>query len=196
MAKKSSFLGKTTRQLLDIDEEVFNSLKRKDLAPIVTVLASTANKRIKEMKKRRKKGPAMRRLKKSGVEHFSVKGKTLNEVRREFARVKAFLKDETSTVTGYKSFIKSAVTKLRRNGIEITEENYERFTDLFDDLKDADASVSGRSLRYSALKELAEMVETTDYDNEEVLNKMLERVVELYESQQERTEISEFFALS
>lgn len=184
--------GKTTKQLLSLDEKDFLSLGRSDLAKVVSRLSSTANKRLKEFEERDQKSYATKRARKSGG-NFSVKGKDLNALRHEYARVKTFLRDETSTVSGYNRFIGEAVEKLREIGVEISQEKYKRFTDLWDNLKEQDATVRGREMRYKVLKELSVMVENKNLKDETVMRRIKQRVDQLYQEKIKKTENSEFF---
>ena len=184
--------GKSTKQLLSLDEKDFLSLGRSDLAKVVSRLSSTANKRLKEFEERDQKSYATKRARKSGG-NFSVKGKNLNALRHEYARVKTFLRDETSTISGYNRFIDEAIGKLREIGIEISREKYKRYTDLWDDLKEQDPTVKARDVRYKILKDLAVMVEDKNMANETVMERIKTRVDELYQEKMKKTETSEFF---
>ena len=159
---------------------------------MVSRLASTANKRLKEFEERDQKSYATKRAGKSGG-NFSVKGKDLNALRHEYARVKTFLRDETSTISGYNRFITEAVEKLKGIGVDISPEKYKRFTDLWDELKEQDATVRGRDMRYKVLKELSVMVENKNLKDETVLRRIRQRVDQLYQEKIQKTENSEFF---
>jgi len=64
-------------------------------------MGSVANKRISRLEKNEMETPAYNAIMCNGG-HISVKGKNLNQVRAEYARVSAFLKAKTSTVKGAK----------------------------------------------------------------------------------------------
>lgn len=184
--------GKSVKQLLSLDEKDFLKLDRADLARVLTRINSAANKRLVSLKKKNISSPATRRAIRSGGK-FSVAGKSLNQLRSEFSRVKTFMTSETSTRKGYKSFVKKSVSKLKQMGVKVSEENFERFTELFDELKDADASVSGRNLRYTVMRELSTMVENPELSDEEIIERIENRVQQIYEEQQE--DVSDFFEL-
>ena len=184
--------GKSVKQLLSLDEKDFLKLDRADLARVLTRINSAANKRLVSLQKKNISTPATRAASKSGGK-FSVSGKNLNQLRSEFSRVKTFMSSETSTRKGYKSFVKKSVSKLEQMGVKVSEENFERFASLFDELKSLDASVSGRSMRYSVMRELSTMVENSDLSDDEIIERIENRVQQIYEEQQE--DISEFFEM-
>ena len=106
------FNGKTTKELLNLDIKDFNALSRSDLSKLVSRLGSTANKRIKRLTQYLKRrggrwvekvnspGLDTRAINQLGNKKFGVGNKSRNEMYEEFARVRKFMKDKGSTVTG------------------------------------------------------------------------------------------------
>lgn len=184
--------GKSINDLVNMDANDFLSLNRSEASKVVSRLASAANKRLRSMSKT--PTPATKRAAKSGGA-FSVKGKTLNQIRSEYVRAKQFLQNETSTKKGYDKFVKAGVEQLGKMGVDISEKNYKRFTDLFDELKDNDPSVGNRQMRYKVMPELAKMVESGKLSDDEIIDRMKQRVVELYEEQERQSSVSDFFRL-
>lgn len=89
----------------------FNKLNEKDLRALTSRLVSAGNKRIRLLEKRGVKSPAYQAL---GTDvRFSTKlpkGTTkeqrVNLLRQEFSRARNFLTSKTSTMSGYKSYVK------------------------------------------------------------------------------------------
>lgn len=84
-----------------------NELTEKQLRQAVSTMGSVANKRLKRMEQRDiffGSGTGDETL--SGVRKFSVRGKSLDEVKREFKRVRNFLSNKQSSLTGMKEVYK------------------------------------------------------------------------------------------
>lgn len=70
-------------------------------------MAALANKRLNRLEKAGlHDSPAYKRWKEDGGARFSVKGKSHNELQKEFARMDRFIKAETSTVRGVNKTLK------------------------------------------------------------------------------------------
>lgn len=99
--------GHFTRPTKSEIKKDVSEMTRQELAKECYKLNSKLNKRIKRLEQATKKdgilSPALKSVQDSGGK-FSAKGKTLNELRKEYARAKAFEKMETGTVTGARAF--------------------------------------------------------------------------------------------
>ena len=78
-----------------------NLLNERSLRKAISSMGSAANKRLKRMEEKGvyfgdARGPDIV----SGVKKFSVRGKSLDELKREFRRVRNFLSDPQSSLTG------------------------------------------------------------------------------------------------
>ena len=75
--------------------------------------ASAANKRIKRLEEQGLTNtPAYRAWFGSGAEHFSVRGKSQNQVKSEMARIERFLDNATSTVRGAKANLSKIASEI------------------------------------------------------------------------------------
>lgn len=84
-----------------------NKLTRSELAKLVTKLDSAANKRIRRIEGAGVVSPAILKLKERFNQadfKFSVRGKNLNELRKQYTQVMGFLGMKTSTLTGARKF--------------------------------------------------------------------------------------------
>ena len=80
--------------------------KQKAFRQEVSRLNSMANKRIKRLANSKfNTSPAYQKWLKSGGEKFSIRGKSQQDVRKEYYRVQQFLNYETSTITGSKKVL-------------------------------------------------------------------------------------------
>ena len=102
-----------------------NELSESDLRKAVSTMSSVANKRLKRMENRNiffgddKGGETL-----SGVRKFSVRGKTLSEVKREFKRVKNFLDNPQSSITGMWNTLKKVKQKWGRTPTKRMKKDY------------------------------------------------------------------------
>lgn len=92
---------KFTDLLKDLTTEKLNKMNRKELAKVVSKLNAVANKRLKRLEEKEKETSAYNYVMRSGGK-FSVRGKNLNELRKEYKRVSGFLQSKTSTLKGAK----------------------------------------------------------------------------------------------
>lgn len=87
-------------------------------------LVSMANKRLKRLEEQNLiESPAYKKWVEDGGQKFSVKGKSMEEVKQEVARMNDFLKKQTSTVRGAKQYFKNVAN-------EVGIKTFDDFTDL------------------------------------------------------------------
>lgn len=87
-------------------------------------LVSMANKRLRRLEQQNLlNSPAYKKWVEDGGQKFSVKGKSMEEVKQEVARMNDFLKKETSTVKGAKQYFKNVAK-------EVGIKKFDDFTDL------------------------------------------------------------------
>lgn len=92
-------------------------------------LVSMANKRLRRLEEQNlTESPAYKKWVEDGAQKFSVKGKSIEEVKQEIARMEEFLRMKTSTVRGAKEYFKNVAK-------EVGIEKFEDFTDLQRKLK-------------------------------------------------------------
>lgn len=193
MAKKrehSAFIkGKSVTDILNTPIDVFNSLQIFDLRETVGRLVSAANKRLRTFERKGLSSPAVERVKDSGGK-FSTRGKNLNQLRAEFARLRGFFQSPTSTIKGVKKLENKVVNALKKQGVDISHVNYEKFWRAYERLKKIDPSIENTQLRYSYMREIASVMEDTP-DIDAIIEKMSERISLIYEEQ--RAVEDEFF---
>lgn len=115
MANRKPFTvtGKSIQQLTRLRVKTVQRMTEKELRAVVTRLASAANKRVRRIEQKGITTPATRAAERSGGK-FTAKGKNLNQLRNEYKRIKNFLRNETSTLKGYKKFAKRFERKLQK----------------------------------------------------------------------------------
>lgn len=87
--------------------------ERKQLADKVSQMARTANKRLDRLSKNNLEGQsAYAKWYQNGAVRFSVKGKSYQELQKEYWRVKDFLDSQTSTIKGAKENMQRVAEKV------------------------------------------------------------------------------------
>lgn len=92
-----------------------NLLNERSLRKAISSMGSAANKRLRRMEEKginfgEDKGPNTS----AGVKRFSVRGKSLDELKREFRRVRNFLSDSQSSLSGMWKALKEVKRKWGR----------------------------------------------------------------------------------
>ena len=173
--------GMSVSDILNMSERRFNKLTERELKLVVGRLVSAVNKRVRRFEKAGITTPATRALEKSGGK-LSVKGKSLNELRSEYARARNFLNMETSTRKGYEQVQKRISETLRERGYDISPNELDDMFEVYNDLLERDPSLSLSKDRYLLMQEIANMPD--DLDVSEKVLKAQERYTELYEQEQ------------
>ncbi len=104
----------TIEQLINLDITDVQRMNRRELAAVVSTLASAANKRLARLERSDvgELSPAYQQVKTGGRDRFSVKGKSVNQLRNEYKDVTKFLKRSTSTVGGWKQVRKETFARI------------------------------------------------------------------------------------
>lgn len=102
--KPNPLKGLSVNDLLSIPYEDVNALSRSELSRVVSRLSAVANKRLKRLEGAGyRRGEARGRDVISGTRKFKAAGKSMNQLRNEYARVSQFLEGKTSTLTGMRA---------------------------------------------------------------------------------------------
>jgi hypothetical protein len=101
-----------------------NLEKERKLREEARRLVSMANKRLKRLEEQDLiNSPAYKKWVEDGGQKFSIRGKNIDEVKQEIARMNDFLKKQTSTVKGAKQYFKNIAK-------EVGIESFDDFKDL------------------------------------------------------------------
>lgn len=109
-------MAQSISSILGMDIETLVRMDRRELAKNVSILASAANKRLRRIEKAGEKDAFAYSKIMERHGDFSVKGKDLNELRKEFVQVKGFLQNQTSTVGGWRKFLKETKKRIDPSG--------------------------------------------------------------------------------
>lgn len=175
--------------LLNLDIGDVQRMSRKELASVVSQLASAANKRLTrlELSETGTLSPAYQQATKR-AERFSVAGKNVNQLRNEYKHVAQFLKRSTSSVSGWNKVRKK--THERIGGKFKTAEQEKRFWEAYRKLERGHYSdVMGYGS--TETQRMLRREYDTGKSDEEIMEAMMNRLDEEYEAAQ--TEMREEF---
>lgn len=199
---KINLTGKSVNQLVHLSATQIKGYDRQNLARIVTKLNSAANKRVTRLEKAGYNTPAMRAAKVDKRQRFSVAGKNLKQLRAEYIRVSGFLKADTSTKKGYKSFLKKIQKSFSDKGVEIggrggtgIQDFIQKETKIYDWLKEKSPIIEESGYKYEAMKMISEYVSRGNLSELSIKRRMAKWVKEVYEEEQRKRNIdtSNFF---
>ena len=174
--------GMSVQDILNMDIDTFNKLNTSDLRKVVGRLVSAGNKRLRSFERAGESSPAIRHVAKSGGA-FSTKGKDLNALRAEYTRAKNFMQAKTGTRKGWKQVKKETIQGLKKQGVEMSENQFDDVWKAYEDLKELSPEVANRGLKYSVLKDVADMVTDTDKSADEIATALHDNLSQIYEEQ-------------
>lgn len=197
MARKKRFgENLTTEQIANMDIKEFNKLSKRDLSKLVSRMAGTANKRAAGLEKGgNTTSSAYRTAQSSMSEKQKERGKlfglgrgksTLSDVRKEFARLRTFLRSKVSTSTGYEKEMSRSVEGLKEKGIDLTMREAKDIFGRYDQLKKEFPEIGERAYKYDVVKMMSEGATPR---SKEDIDRMIDRLRESYE-ERERADIS------
>lgn len=139
-----------------------NELDEKQLKQAIRSMGNAANKRLKRMENRginfgKDSGEGTT----AGVKRFTVRGKSLQELKNEFKRVRNFLNEPQSSLTGMKQAYKNFKTEVKR-ARRLTRAEKKEYRKM---RKQKEASGLGKDRRLTQWEELKQWRETWDFYN-------------------------------
>lgn len=190
---KDIVTGKSVEDILNMD---VSKLTESELRKITGRLVSAGNKRARRMMAKDVMSPALNILQDTGG-MLSTRGKSINQLRAEFKRAKNFLQSETSSLAGYKKVKKETMAQLKKEGIKISDKEWDVFWRAYEELKKQDPSIAVKGLKYEVLQEISKIMVKGD-SVEDVVNNMAEKMSKIYEEKSrldDSTSVSEFFEM-
>lgn len=172
--------GKSVNDLLSMNPKDFMKLNERELRLVVTRLSSAANKRLRAFEQQGETSPAYRQAKEGGT-RFGTAGKSFNELRAEFKRVKGFMTAQTGTVGKWKKVRENTIEKLKKQNVNITPQQFDKFFRTYENLKSADKSVSNRGLKYAVLTTLQDAMEDKTKSVDALTSEMQTKITNIYE---------------
>lgn len=194
----SKVKGISTQELINMSVDALNKMDEQTLRAAVSRMADAANKRVARIDKSGVSSQAVAALHRSGQEKFSTKGKDLNSLRAEYARIKGFMTSATGSVKNAKKVEKNVTSELSKRGIDINRQQYKNFWSAYEKLKERDPAISNKQLKYSVLQNIAAEMDEGNRSIDEIVNDISNRIEDIYEQTQDLTDdgVSRFFELS
>lgn len=197
---KSNINKYKNMSLKDISEvNDFNSLNLKEMNALYTNLHSKVKRRLNKLRKDPiartspalsdyKKGFKLKEPKtKKGIRNYR------NKIYHEVSRMRNFLSDKTSTVTGAKKFYSKTsklIGKVSGDKRPLTLRQFKRFWKMWDKVREmGTGEVRGNKVDSPIWKKLKELVKATgsQYNrNEDILREMEQFIKDNYEREEEK----------
>lgn len=174
--------GMTIQDILNMDNATFNKLNESEMRKVVGRLVSAGNKRLRSFERAEESSPATRHVEKSGGA-FSTKGKDLNALRAEYTRAKNFMQAKTGSRREWTKTRRETIEGLRKRGVEMSEKQFEKVWKAYEDLKELSPEVANRGLKYSVLKDIANMITDENKSADEIAVTLHENLSQIYEEQ-------------
>lgn len=176
--------GLSIQDILNMDAATFNKLGVADMRKVVGRLVSAGNKRLRSFDRAGENSPATRHIAKSGG-RFSTKGKDLNALRAEYTRAKNFLNSRSGTRAGWKKVKKETTEALKRQGVDVSPEQFDDLWRAYEDLKELDPEVATKRLKYGILTDISNMLDDSRTDPEEIAVELHSKLDLIYEQRAE-----------
>lgn len=185
--------GLTLKEALSISPRHLRSMSEKALRKVVSTVRSVARKRYERIIESGVYSPAAVSLVKSakGDEVMpTVKGMDITQLRNEYKRLRGFIENKTSTITGAKetqvSFRRYTEEILKR---ELTDAETTEVWRIVDELQQSDAIGMSRTHGDTNGKAIAEyvgnlMISNPDLTHEDIVELAREKARSLYEESQ------------
>lgn len=205
MNKAQWIKGKTVEELINLPLDELEKLTESQLRTVVGRGVSAGNKRLRRFQAKYNKIPYAGKGAEHNAQYEKVKFSTLNKDRtglmEEFARIKSFLKAESSSITGYEKIKKKSREELKsKYGITVSKKDFDDFWEVYEKLKELKPEIKEKGLKYTILdniktamvdkrKELkANNLEWDELIPEEIATQLFAsgRVEELYKAWKDR----------
>ncbi len=202
--EKVNLTGKSVSELSRLSASEIKKFDRANLARIVTKLNSAANKRLKRLEQSEYSTPAMRAAKVGNGKKFSVKDKSLKQLRAEYIRVSNFLKSSTSTKKGYKTFLRNMKKSFENRGVNIqggaieTQNFIDKETRIIDWLRERNPMLYESAYKYETMEKINEYLNNGNLSESTIKRRLNKWLKQTYEQQQRNSSIdtSNFFDIT
>ena len=203
-AERVDLTGKSVKELVHLPASEIKKYDRNNMARIVTKLNSAANKRLKRLKEAGYNTPAMRGAKVDKGAKFSVKDKSLKQLRAEYIRVSNFLKSGTSTKKGYKKFLRNMKKSFENRGVNIqggaleTQNFIDKETRIIDWLLERNPMLYESGYKYETMEKINEYLNDGNLSESTIKRRLNKWLKHTYEQQQRNSSIdtSNFFDIT
>lgn len=180
--KQTNYKG-SFKQYLDWDSDTLNKKSRAELAQVVGKFRDVTHKRIKRIQQSGLTSHAYNQLLDRGIDHFSTKGKNLNQLRSQYVLLNNFLNSKSSSISGIRKIRQNVIKSMAEKGIEIPKEfyedfwkNYEKYQELYGDI------FSRTKYKYKILEDISVRMNSGKTLNVKFFEQMKKEVDNLYQA--------------
>lgn len=172
----------------------FKNLSEQELTKQINYLNKYANQRIDRLKKNNITNRATAKLQQMGIDKFKLKrGATEEEKRQHFIKLKNFLSEKSSTISGHQEQRKNVREGLKTRGIEITEKNQDRFFKIYDKL--AEEKEMTNEMRYEVMSEISTAINMLGgkLSDDTIINMIQKNYNQIYKNKEMQKMNDDFF---
>lgn len=160
----------------------FNKLSDRELTKQINYLNKYANQRIDRLKKNKITNRATKKLDQMGIDKFKLKrGATEEEKKQLFMKLKNFLTEKTSTVSGHFEYQTNVRQGLQKRGIEISTKNQDKFFSIFDKL--SEEVELNQDMKYAVMNEISNHIDS-GWSDETLIKVVKSRLSDIYKERQ------------
>lgn len=177
--KANTTTKKIISDLLNMDLPVFNTLNEKDMTGVIKKLLPEVRRRISAFDED-DTSPTVEKYLRSGG-NFSVTTKGINELRKQYLRIKMFLDAKTSEEPEWEKTKKKIIDTMQRYGISMDEKNFRGVFKAYSLIREWDKSVAVREFKYKTLKRIIEKYEEGERNAKLIALDIYDELKDLYE---------------
>lgn len=162
-------------------QEQFNKLKKSTLKKEIKELELEVKKRIKALEKADLNSQAVSKFLEKGYGYSD----TIQSLREYYMRLRSFLLDKRTSVTGEKQVRNKVKSALREYGIQINDKNYDKFFEVMEKAQELYKQTFDRSIKYEVMEEAVRLISNTNLSTDEIAIKLSDFAQSAYERKQD-----------
>lgn len=177
--------NKTPIQLANMDIKDFNRLTFEELKGTVQKMGKLVNRRLAQFEQLDEESPAVSRIEESGGRIYT-KGLSLNQLRKEYVRARDFLKDHTSTVSGWWETKEYIVSGLEKKGVEIgfIRRHWDDFWKAYGKSSELDRYAHSKEYKYQVFDRIIDLMREGRHPDE-IATLLKKEITKMYENKAE-----------
>lgn len=172
--------GLSVSEIMNMPISKLTSYTPSQQREIVSRVASAANKRLRTLEKQNISNPATRKLTASGGK-ISVRGKSGDELIKEFNRARAFMKNKFSSAKEWKKTVKKLSQSEQLSNIP--EQEIGEVFDYYDNARETDPNVINELSKYELMDYIDGLIYIEGLTDPDEINK---RVLQYAQAEHDR----------
>lgn len=155
-------------------------------------LKKIVDEQIKILKENDVNPPALRAYEKRKEDE---KPTDRNKMISEIQKMRKFLSDETSTLSGWRTVQDRIIKELDKKGITLDNNDFDEFFDIYEKIKELSPQVAQKEHKYNAFEQITENIENIKNGNISIEELKEKIYIEFIQSQQDNVNMSDFFPI-